>query len=185
MTRPDVSDERRPQIIEAITNSAGESVYRFAPESNGSLPVKDTTLEAIRAGMRAVVRAKTGTAHIPLGDIGIPIYGKTGTAENPLGDAHAWFTGFTETPRTDRPDIAVAVIVENAGQGSEVAAPIFRRVIETYYFGEPQKLYPWESSFNVTRTPTVEATPTEQGQSGTSSQPSVPSQVQSTPTPSG
>lgn len=176
----------RPQIIESIKNFAGVSVYSFAPEANGTLPVSAATLDAIRAGMRAVVRSKTGTANIPLGDLGIPIYGKTGTAENPMGDAHAWFTGFTETPRTDRPDIAVAVIVENAGQGSEVAAPIFRRVIETYYFGSPQKLYPWESKFNVARTPTVEATPTIPGQTGGSaSQPSVPGQVQSTPTPSG
>ena len=176
----------RPQMIEAITNSAGESVFSFAPESNGTLPVSQATLDAIREGMRAVVRAKNGTANYQLGDLGIPIYGKTGTAENPMGDAHAWFTGFTETPRTDRPDIAVAVIVENAGQGSEVAAPIFRRVIETYYFGSPQKLYPWEAKFNVTRTPTVPVTPTVAGQTGGgASQPSVPSQVQSTPTPSG
>ena len=176
----------RPQMIEAITNSAGESVLSFAPESNGTLPVSQETLDAIREGMRAVVRAKNGTANFQLGDLGIPIYGKTGTAENPMGDSHAWFTGFTETPRTDRPDIAVAVIVENAGQGSEVAAPIFRRVIETYYFGSPQKLYPWEAKFNVTRTPTVPVTPTVQGQTGGgASQPSVPSQTQSTPTPSG
>jgi penicillin-binding protein 2 len=112
----------RPQMIEAITNSAGESVLSFAPESNGTLPVSQETLDAIREGMRAVVRAKNGTANFQLGDLGIPIFGKTGTAENPMGDSHAWFTGFTETPRTDRPDIAVAVIVENAGQGSEVLA---------------------------------------------------------------
>lgn len=175
----------RPQIIEAITNSAGENVSTFAAESNGQLPVSGETLDAIRAGMRAVVRSKTGTAHIPLGDLGIPIYGKTGTAENPFGDAHAWFTGYTSTPRTDRLDIAVTVIVENAGQGSEIAAPVFRRVIESYYFGEPQKLYPWESSFSVTRTPTSEVPPTVEGQSGSSSAPGVPGQVQSTPTPSG
>ncbi len=176
----------RPQMIEAITNAAGQSVFSFTPESNGTLPVSQETLDAIREGMRAVVRAKNGTANFQLGDLGIPIFGKTGTAENPMGDAHAWFTGFTETPRTDRPDIAVAVIVENAGQGSEVAAPIFRRVIETYYFGSPQKLYPWEAKLHVTRTPTVPVTPTVAGQTGgDASQPSVPSQTQSTPTPSG
>ena len=175
----------RPQIIESITNSAGEAVYTFAPEADGQLPISDATLEAIREGMRAVVKAKVGTANIPLGDIGIPIYGKTGTAENPLGDAHAWFVGYTSTPRTDRPDIAIAVIVENAGQGSEIAAPIFRRVLETYYFGAPQKLYPWEASFSVTRTPTLEATPTNQGGGGAVSEPNAPAQVVSTPTPSG
>ncbi len=170
----------RPQIIEAVTNSAGQTVSSFTAEPNGTLPVSQATLDAIREGMRAVVRAKNGTAHIPLGDLGIPIYGKTGTAENPLGDSHAWFAGFTETPRTDRPDIAVAVIVENAGQGSEVAAPIFRRVIETYYFGSPQKLYPWEAKFNVTRTPTIPPTPTVPP-----SERPVPTRDPSTPTPSG
>jgi len=175
----------RPQIVEKITNSAGDSVFSFAPESNGTLPVSESTLEAIRTGMRNVVRSKIGTAHIPLGDLGIPIYGKTGTAENPLGKPHAWFTGYTSTPRVDRRDIAVTVIVENSGEGSEIAAPVFRRVIETYYFGEPQKLYPWESAFNITRTPTPEVTPTVESQSGSSSEPGIPAQVQSTPTPSG
>ena len=170
----------RPQMIESITNAAGQSVFSFAPESNGTLPVSQATLDAIRTGMRAVVRSKSGTANLVLGDMGIPIYGKTGTAENPMGDAHAWFTGFTETPRTDRPDIAVAVIVENAGQGSEIAAPIFRRVIETYYFGSPQKLYPWEAKFYVTRTPTVPATPTVPP-----SERPVPTRDPSTPTPAG
>lgn len=176
----------RPQIIENITNISGIATFTFAPESNGTLPVSAETLEAIRAGMRGVVRSNIGTANDQLGDLGITLYGKTGTAENPLGRSHAWFTGFSETPRTDRPDIAVTVIIENGGEGSEVAAPVFRRIIETYYFGSPQRLYPWESRFNVTRTPTLEVTPTIEGasQPSGSSPPSVPSQVQSTPTPS-
>jgi membrane peptidoglycan carboxypeptidase len=136
--------------------------------------------------MRGVIRSNIGTANDQLGDLGIPLYGKTGTAENPMGASHAWFTGFSETPRTDRPDIAVTVIIENGGEGSEVAGPVFRRIIETYYFGSPQRLYPWESRFNVTRTPTLEVTPTLEGvlQPSGPSAPSVPSQVQSTPTPS-
>ena len=176
----------RPQIIESITNVSGIATYTFTPESNGTLPVSAETLEAILAGMRGVVRSNIGTANDQLGDLGITLYGKTGTAENPLGNSHAWFTGFSETPRTDRPDIAVTVIIENGGEGSEVAAPVFRRVIETYYFGSPQKLYPWESRFNVTRTPTLEATATSAGGAGEGAQPpspSVPDQILSTPTP--
>ena len=110
--------------------------------------------------MRGVVRANIGTANDELGDLSIPVYGKTGTAENPLGDSHAWFTGYTGAGRADKPDIAVTVIVENGGEGSEVGAPVFRRIIETYFYGEPLKLYPWESDFYVTRTPTPEFTPT-------------------------
>ena len=174
----------RPQIIESITTASGVATYSFTPEPNGTLPISPETLEALRTAMRGVVRSNIGTANDQLGDLGIPIYGKTGTAENPLGDSHAWFTGFTETPRTDRLDIAVTVIIENGGEGSEVAAPVFRRVIETYYFGSPQKLYPWESKFHVTRTPTPEVTPTVEG-GRPAAVPSIPEQAQSTPTPSG
>ncbi|MCD6356126.1 MAG: hypothetical protein J7L66_02475 [Anaerolineaceae bacterium] len=177
----------RPQIIERITSSNGVDVYTFAPESAGSLPVSQETLDAIKVAMRGVVNASIGTANNELGDLSIRIYGKTGTAENPLGDSHASFTGYSGAKRTDKPDIAVTVIVENGGEGSEVAAPIFRRIIETYFYGKPLKLYPWESDFNVTRTPTPEFTETPlPGESSPASSPgSAPGQQISTPTPQG
>jgi penicillin-binding protein 2 len=43
----------------------------------------------------------------------------------------------------ERPEIAVAVIMENAGEGSEVAAPVARRIYELYYGITPQKPFPW------------------------------------------
>ena len=150
----------RPQVIERITSKNGVDVFTFTPEDAGSLPVSEDTLDAIAEGMRGVARANIGTANDELGDLSIPVYGKTGTAENPLGDSHAWFTGYTGAGREDRPDIAITVIIENGGEGSEVAAPVFRRILETYFYGEPLKLYPWEADFNVTRTPTPEFTPT-------------------------
>jgi len=179
----------RPQLIERIASQSGVDVFTFTPEKNGTLPVSEETLEAIETGMRGVVASRIGTAHDQLGDLGLEVYGKTGTAENPLGSAHAWFTGFSKTGRKDHPDIAVTVILENVGEGSEWAAPVFRRIMETYYFGEPRKLYPWESRFNITRTPTLEYTPTPQGSSG-ETQPgsagvTVPEQVLITPTPEG
>ena len=150
----------RPQIIENITTSAGVNVYSFTPETAGTLPVSDETLEAIQTAMRGVITSRIGTAREELVDLSLDIFGKTGTAQNPMGDSHAWFTGYTDENREDLPDIAVTVIVENGGEGSEVAAPIFRRIIETYYFGEPRKLYDWEVRFNVTKTPTEEYTRT-------------------------
>jgi penicillin-binding protein 2 len=170
----------RPQIIETMTSSTGVTTFTFSPEKTGTLPVKPETLIAVQDAMRLVVKSKLGTAYIPLEGLNIPIFGKTGTATTSLDKSHAWFTGYTYTGRTDKPDIAVVVFAENAGEGSEIAAPIFRRVVEYYYFGKALKLYPWESSFNVTRTPTLQytLTPTE-----TPIRP--PTEIQPTSTPNG
>jgi len=179
----------RPQIIERITAANGTDVYTFAPESAGTLPVSEENLDAIETAMRAVVSAENGTANDELGNLAIRVYGKTGTAENPLGDSHAWFTGYSGMGREDLPDIAVTVIVENGGEGSEIAAPVFRRIIETYFYGEPLTLYPWESGFNLTRTPTLEFTetplPGSESSSPSSSGGSRPPQQVITPTPQG
>ena len=73
--------------------------------------------------METVVTEGTGTgAYIK----GIPVAGKTGTAENAHGHPHAWFIGFA--PAND-PEVAIAVIVENAGSGGAVAAPVARQIL--------------------------------------------------------
>jgi penicillin-binding protein 2 len=170
----------RPQIIESMATSTGVTTFTFSPEKTGILPVKPETLIAVQDAMRLVVKDKRGTAYIPLEGLNIPIFGKTGTATTSTDKPHAWFAGYTYTQRTDKPDIAVVVFAENAGEGSEIAAPIFRRVIENYYFGKSIKLYPWESSFNVTRTPTLQYTLTP-----TITPIRPPNEVQPTATPSG
>jgi len=73
----------------------------------------------------------------------IPVAGKTGTAESGSGKPHAWFAGYTMNEENSGfPDIAVAVVLENQGEGSDWAAPIFRAIVETYYNGQPTSK-PW------------------------------------------
>jgi penicillin-binding protein 2 len=170
----------RPQLIDSMTSSTGVTTYTFSPEAQSTLPISQTTLDAIREGMGLVVSSKRGTAHEALSGLNITMYGKTGTATNSTGDPHAWFAGYTDMNKEDKPDIAVVVLVENGGEGSEVAAPIFRRIIETYYFGEPKKLYPWEAEFDVTKTPTLQYTLTP-----TQTPYREPVKVEPTPTPAG
>jgi len=170
----------RPQLIESMLSSTGVTTYSFSPEAQGTLPISESTLDSIREGMGLVVSSKLGTAHDELSGLNITMYGKTGTATNSTGEPHAWFAGYTDTNNDEKPDIAVVVLIENGGEGSEIAAPVFRRIIETYYFGEPKKLYPWESEFNVTRTPTLEFTNTP-----TVTPYKEPVEVQPTSTPAG
>lgn len=57
---------------------------------------------------------------------------KTGTAENHAasGKPHAWFTVFAPF---EKPEIVLTVLVEEGGQGSEVAAPIAKEILKTYF----------------------------------------------------
>jgi len=142
----------RPQLIEYIEDTNSEQTLVFEPDPMGTLPISEDTLFNIQTGMRMVTNNARGTAYRTFSGLSISVYGKTGTAQagaDPSVLPHAWFIGYTNQNRVDRPDIAIAVIVENQGDGSEFAAPIFRRIVEVYFFGNPQARYPWESRIGV------------------------------------
>ncbi len=152
----------RPQVVESIQPIEGPPTLVFKPEATGVLPVTPERLQLLREAMIAVVKDPRGTANFRLRGIQVPVAGKTGTAESGSGRPHAWFAGYTLCEEDtanypiceNKPDIAIAVVLENQGEGSDWAAPVFKRIIETYYFGTPQTIYWFESNFGVTETPT-------------------------------
>lgn len=117
----------QPHAVDSVLDKQKKQIKRFE-HSVRRLNISDRTWEIVREGMFRVVNAPGGTgwaARLP----GTAVGGKTGTAQNPHGDDHAWFVGFAPF---ENPRIAVAVLVENAGFGGTVAAPIARRVMETF-----------------------------------------------------
>ncbi len=81
-------------------------------------------------GLRLVVEGDHGTAR-RLRNKYYTVGGKTGTAQNPHGDNHSWFVGVAPL---ENPEIVCCAIVENAGHGSEVAAPVVGQIIQKYMY---------------------------------------------------
>ncbi|MBP2626451.1 MAG: Peptidoglycan glycosyltransferase [Firmicutes bacterium] len=112
----------KPNIVTKITDSDGNVIKEFMPEE-WITPTSPQLADAIKEMMVTVVNDGTGNgAYLS----GTRVAGKTGTAENPHGASHAWFIGFAPA---DNPEVAIAVIVENAGSGGSIAAPIAGRIL--------------------------------------------------------
>lgn len=102
----------------------------FDTKNCKDLRIHKSTLELIKEGMKKACSE---------GGTGGPFFGftpqvacKTGTAEfnDPEGKTHAWFTAFAPV---DDPEITVTVLVEKGGEGSVVAAPIAKRIMEEWF----------------------------------------------------
>jgi penicillin-binding protein 2 len=134
----------RPQLVEKVEPvEGGPATQIFKPEARGTLNIQPFRMETIKQAMINVVEDSRGTANFRLRGLQIPVAGKTGTAESGSGLPHAWFAGYTmANDSTGLPDIAIAVILENQGEGSDWAAPVFRSIVEAYYYGSPQSR-PW------------------------------------------
>ena len=143
-----------PQLIQEIQSADGKTVSVFKPEAAGTLPIQPDRLAAIQQAMQWVISDPRGTAYYRLFGLTVPMGGKTGTAQTSGALPDAWFVGYTQDQQNSgKPDIAVAVIMENAGEGADYAAPIFRAMVETYYYGTPQA-QPWFGPIGNPYTPT-------------------------------
>ncbi len=120
----------RPQIVSKVAATGDQPEIVFQPERVGRLPVTAATLEAIRKGLEGVTTSPRGTATHRFVGFPYAVAGKTGTAQNEGELPHAWFIGYLPA---EAPEIAIAAMVENSGEGSTFAAPLFRQVAAAYY----------------------------------------------------
>jgi penicillin-binding protein 2 len=134
----------RPHFVKQIESPEGELVQNIDAELMATLPVKQSTMNVIRGGLRDVVNAGHGTgkkAKLPT----IEVAGKTGTSQvvkmgrerlkpsqMPWNHRdHAWFVAYAPL---ENPEIAIAAIVEHAeGGGGAIAAPLVREVLHKFF----------------------------------------------------
>lgn len=141
----------RPTLIDRVGAGGGAPEEPFPVQVNGEIPITPDNLASLQQGLYDVTHSGRGTAEFIFTGLSVPSAGKTGTAEDPPRNSHAWFAGYAPAGPYTRPDgtlttepeIAVVVILENAGQGSEVAAPIVRQIMETYFGITPLTRLPW------------------------------------------
>ena len=151
----------RPKVVEQIVDATGKTIAAFEPEPQAQLPVSPEHLAMIQDAMESVVRNPRGTAYNSFTQTKYEIHAKTGSASTNTGlNSNAWFAGYTNANVEGKPDIAIAVLAEFAGDGADISAPIFRRVIELYFEGQARSLYGWETGVYITRTPSPTPTNT-------------------------
>ncbi len=133
----------RPWFVQRVVSPEGVVMEEYGPVRAATVKLKKGTLEVVRRALFDVVHGRRGTARRARSDL-VSIAGKTGTAQvaEMRGEAvkskdlpyeirdHAWFVAYAPT---DKPEIAVATLVEHGGGGGATAAPIARKVVEAWF----------------------------------------------------
>ena len=120
----------RPHVVRGVMEKETGKMVDI-PIQTRTLAVSSEVWDIVREGLYRCVNVPGGTG-MAAKVAGVVVAGKTGTAENPHGKGHAWFIGYAPA---DHPRIAICVLVENAGFGGAVSAPIAGLCIEKYLYG--------------------------------------------------
>jgi len=129
----------KPHILKSITRDGVELANVTTADSMKTQMVfAPRDLAAVRDAMVAVVNETGATGYGAKLD-SVLVAGKTGTAQNPHGKDHALFICFAPAAK---PEIAIAVLVENAGHGSTAAAPLAAKILRAYFWPPPDSLPP-------------------------------------------
>ena len=123
----------KPELLK-ISSFAKASKDR---QSCKKLSISQKTLDLVRQGMKEA--CSSGGTGWPFFDFKPPVGCKTGTTESQSKETlpHAWFTVYApatfDVAPYETPEIALTVLVEESGQGSDIAAPIAKEILKTYF----------------------------------------------------
>lgn len=126
LTKPYLVSEIEGQGLDESVSKA-ESI-KIESITRGEDLVNSGDLNLVREGMKQA--CETGGTAWPFFNASYKVGCKTGTAEKELGNPHAWFTVFAPY---DNPQVSLTVIIEDGGEGSSVAAPVARELLDWYF----------------------------------------------------
>ena len=117
-----------PRILDSVKAADGTVVKRYNTSTYKRL-MSSTEAQILKDLMVQVVQVGTASK---LKGLSYSVAGKTGSAEYDSSKvfSHSWFTGFA--PAED-PEIAVTIIMEQAGTGSSYAVPAAKRIFDAYF----------------------------------------------------
>ncbi len=119
----------QPHLVKEIIHPDGVRELMMAKVIKKDF-VSTESIQAVRQGMRQAV---TKGSAIYLSDLPVAVAGKTGTAQwNNTKENHAWFNGFAPY---DYPTFAITVLIEEGGEGSKIAVPIAKEIMQ-YWFSD-------------------------------------------------
>ena len=107
----------RPHVVMAVQ---GQGKFKIEKPVESGVVTDAAKWAAVHLAMHKVT-IPGGTANSTRTVPGLNVAGKTGTAQNPHGNDHALFVGFAPL---EAPTIVMAIVAENSGHGSDVAAPV-------------------------------------------------------------
>ena len=118
----------KPYMVDGIQNADGKSVSKNRAVEYGRL-ISEDEANLLKDYMTEVVTNGTG---YKFNGVNYSVAGKTGSAEysSDKSKSHSWFVGFSPSQESQ---VAICVIVEGGGAGSETAVPVARAVLDAYY----------------------------------------------------
>lgn len=121
----------KPRIVDRIVDSEGQTVLKTSPEVLSDLSGEiGKYLPLVQKGMEDAVSQSYGTAYT-LRDLPVQVAAKTGSAQVSNNQkTNAFFVGYAPAKN---PQIAVAILVENAKEGSLNVVPVARDIFLWYY----------------------------------------------------